>query len=250
MSSHSGTPVYDTIGRGYQAHRVEDARIADRIVAALGGAGSVLNVGAGAGSYEPRDRRVVGVEPSRVMIEQRADDAAPVVRGVAGALPFDDDAFDATLAILTIHHWPDLAAGLRELRRVARDRVVLLTCEPGLPGFWLLDYLPEIGELDRAWMPTMETLDELVGPIEAIPVPVPHDCTDGMLGAYWRRPHAYLDPDVRGATSIFSKMASADAGLERLRSDLASGAWERRHAELLERDALDLGYRLVVARAA
>ncbi len=242
--------VYDTIGRGYQAHRVEEPRIARPIRDALGEAQSVLNVGAGAGSYEPRDRHVVGIEPSRVMIDQRAAGAAPVARGVAGALPFADDAFDATLAILTIHHWPDLGAGLRELRRVARQRVVLLTCEPGLPGFWLLDYLPEIGELDRAWMPTMATLTELLGPIDVTPLPIPHDCTDGMLGAYWRRPDAYLDPAVRGATSIFSKIADADTGLGRLRDDLETGEWARRYADLLGRASLDLGYRLVVARAA
>ena len=164
------------------------------IIDALGPAASVVNVGAGAGSYEPADRRVVAVEPSREMIRQRPAGAAPVVQASATALPFAAGAFDAALAVLTVHHWPDRARGLAELRRVARDRVVILTWEPDAARFWLVeDYFPELVAIDRAIFPTRDELERSLGPVELRPLPIPHDCVDGFLGAYWRRPHAYLD---------------------------------------------------------
>lgn len=239
--------LYDSLGRGYVALRREDSRIAAALHLALGAATSVVNVGAGAGSYESCAPRVVAVEPSVVMLHQRPQGSAPAVRGVAARLPFADDAFDASLAILTVHHWPDLEAGLCELRRVARDRVLLLTFDPGHDGFWLLDYLPEIREIDRRSMPSLERLERHLGPCEVRALPVPHDCSDGFLGAYWRRPEAYLDSDVRRGISVFSKMRHLEAGLDALARDLASGAWARRYAGLEGLDALDLGYRIVVA---
>ena len=240
--------AYDTIGHGYGALRREDPRIAAHILRALAGASSVVNVGAGTGSYEPRGLALVAVEPSRVMLRQRARDTAPAVRGVASHLPFPADAFDASLAILTIHHWPDLAAGLGELRRVARDRVVVLTADPGCEGFWLLDYFPAIAELDRTWMPRLDAFDAHLGPCEIAPIAVPHDCIDGFLGAYWRRPHEYLDAERRKAISAFTEIGDLRPGLDALRRDLESGEWRRRYGDLLERDSLDIGYRLVVAR--
>jgi len=209
-------------------------------------------VGAGAGSYEPRDRHVVAVEPSLTMIRQRPVDAAPAVRAVAAALPFRDASFDAALAILTIHHWPDLGRGLAELARVARRRVVLLTHDPAEFGFWLFDYFPELSRIDRRILPTLDELRGALGAVSVFDVPVPRDCTDGFLGAYWCRPEAYLDAGVRSAISSFAKLAPAELedGLARLAGDLRTGAWERRHGSLRTRESVDLGYRLVVAEVA
>ena len=246
----SPTPhLYDRIGRNYRAHRRPDPRIAAAIGGALGPARSVLNVGAGAGSYEPTDRRVLAVEPSPEMIHQRPPRAAPVVQASATSLPFADGSFDATLAVLTVHHWPDRARGLAELRRVARERAVILTWEPDAAPFWLVDeYFPELVAVDRPIFDSIEALRRMLGPIEIRPVPIPHDCVDGFLGAYWRRPEAYLDPAVRGAMSTFTKIGDVSPGVARLRRDLEDGTWRRRHGALLARESLDLGYRLVIAR--
>ena len=240
--------LYDTIGHGYATRRRADPRIAAQIYRALGRARSVVNVGAGAGSYEPRDRPVFAVEPSTVMIRQRPPASAPVVQASAMGLPFRDASFDATLSVLTLHHWPDIARGLRELRRVARDRVVILTFDTEATDFWLLDYFPEILEIDRRTMPPMSLIEQQLGAVEVSPVPVPHDCTDGFLGAHWRKPHAYLDPEVRAATSVFARIGGLDAGLARLRDDLTSGAWHERYGQLEGGGECDLGYRLVVGR--
>lgn len=239
--------LYDTIGHGYQQLRQQDPRIAAYILQALGSATSVVNVGAGAGSYEPHDRMLIAVEPSMVMIRQRASNAAPVVRASATHLPFKDESFDASLAVLTIHHWPDLQRGLQELRRVARQTVVILTFDTSVGGFWLTDYFPEMPEIDRQSMPSITEIQRHLGSITVFDVPVPHDCLDGFLGAYWRRPHAYLQANIRSAISIFSKIKSVEAGLAALQADLDSGAWHHRYRHLLHRSELDLGYRLVVA---
>jgi SAM-dependent methyltransferase len=241
--------LYDTIGRGYDTHRRPDPRLAAAIAGALGGASSVVNVGAGAGSYEPVDRPVVAVEPSAAMLRQRRRSAASAVQASATDLPFRDAAFAAALAVLTVHHWPDRARGLGELARVARDRVVIVTWDPEARyAFWLVDdYFPEIPAIDRVIFPTLDDFRRVLGPIDARPLPIPHDCVDGFLGAYWRRPEAYLAPGVRAAISTFTKVADVEPGLARLRADLADGAWERRHGHLRQREAVDLGYRLVVA---
>jgi len=239
--------LYDSIGRGYGARRKQDPRIAERILEALGPSRSVVNVGAGTGSYEPRDRALVAVEPSRVMIRQRPPEAAPAVRASATDLPFRDGSFDAALAVLTLHHWPDLPRGLAELRRAARRTVVILTFDPSAHGFWLTDYFPEIPELDRRSLPALSEIERQLGRAQVFDVPVPCDCTDGFLGAYWRRPHAYLDPDVRSAISVFSRIGDVESGLARLRADLDSGEWHRRYGHLLGLPQLDVGYRLIVA---
>ncbi len=242
--------LYDTIGRCYARQRREDPRIAACLTEALGAARSVLNVGAGAGSYEPADRFVVALEPSAVMLAQRPPHAAPAVRGRAEALPFADGAFDAVMAILTIHHWTDRAAGLAECARVAHRRVVVFTWDPEADAFWLLkDYFPELVEVDRRQMPPLPAYADLFDSafdVRIAPVPVPPDCIDGLLGAYWARAEAYPDPTVRAGISLFAR-AGVDAGLERLRADLASGAWDARHAASRTADQLVLGYRLVVA---
>ena len=237
--------LYDTIGINYADLRKPDPRIAAMISNALGPAGTVLNVGAGAGSYEPEDRQVIAVEPSLEMIRQRGPTAARAIQGHAEDLPFDDDSFDASMAILTAHHWADQARGLKEMRRVTKGRVVLLTFDPSYRGAWLTDYFPELITLDEARMPKMSDYENALGPVRISPVPIPHDCTDGFLYAYWRRPGAYLDPRVRSGSSSFWAIGSAEAGLSRLSGDLDSGEWHRRHAALLARETWDLGYRLV-----
>lgn len=239
--------LYDAIGHGYRRLRRPDPRIAARLLDALGDASSVVNVGAGAGSYEPRDRRCVAVEPSWVMIRQRDPAAAPAVRATAEALPLRDGSLDASLAILTIHHWPDLPRGLSELRRAARGRVVLLTCDPSFTGFWLTDYLPEILAVDGRDMPALSLLERHPGSIRVFDLPIPEDCVDGFLGAYWKRPAAYLREEIRSAISVFSKIGDPTPGLAALEADLASGAWERRYGQVMRESELDLGYRLVVA---
>jgi SAM-dependent methyltransferase len=240
--------TYDTIGRSYSALRHPDPRLTARIDALIACDSTVLNVGAGTGSYEPVRGGTVAVEPSVVMINQRSPSAAPAVRAVAEALPFPDRAFDVVLAILTVHHWNDQRRGLEECARVARERVVILTWDPDADGFWLVrDYFPEILAIDRRIFPSMAFLRAVFGAIAVHPLPVPGDCVDGFLGAYWQRPHAYLDEEVRAGISSFSRLASIDQQLERLERDLASGNWERRNAELRQRTELDVGYRLVIA---
>ena len=240
--------LYDSIGRKYTDVRREDPRIAARIRAALGDARTVVNVGAGAGAYEPPDLEVTAVEPSETMIAQRPEGAAPVVRAFAEELPFEDRSFDAAMVVLSDHHWSDHERGLAELRRVAR-RVVLLTWDPAATfESWLVsEYLPCFEELIPKGFRIQQTVDRLGG-ARVEPVPIPHDCLDGFLHAYWRRPHAYLDPQVRAGISVCALMdrRCLEKGLARLAADLESGAWERRHADLLGLEELDLGYRLLV----
>jgi SAM-dependent methyltransferase len=240
--------VYDEIGTGYALARKPDPRIAETIWAALGDARNVINVGAGAGSYEPCDRSVLAIEPSETMIRQRPSDAAPCVQGKAEALPAETGSFDAAMAVLTIHHWSDWRRGLSEMRRVARQRVVLLTFDPEATHFWLTDdYFPEIVTLDRGRIPPLADVVDALGAQDVVPVPIPRDCTDGFLGAFWRRPVAYLDPDVRRSMSCFAQI-DARRGLAKLRDDLRTGRWHARNAHLLARQSLDLGYRLVLSR--
>jgi SAM-dependent methyltransferase len=211
-----------------------------------------VNVGAGAGAYEPDDLEVVAVEPSEVMIAQRPAGAAPVVRAYAEELPFEDGSFDAAMVVLSDHHWRDHERGLAELQRVAR-RVVLFTWEPATSAdTWVVrDYFRCFEQLIPQGYRLQRTL-ELLGNSRQEVVPVPHDCLDGFFHAYWRRPHAYLDPAVRAGISVFALMdpVMTEEGLARLARDLESGEWERRNAELLELDELDAGYRLVVSDGA
>jgi len=240
------TAKYDSIGINYAELRRPEPRIAAVIHQALGPARTVLNVGAGTGSYEPVDRQVTAAEPSAEMIRKRAPNAASAIQASADDLPFDDGAFDAAMAILTIHHWSDKQAGLREIRRVTRGPIVLLTFDPAHRP-WLTDYLPQLVSLDEKQMPAMSDYARWLGPVEITPVLVPHDCRDGFLYAYWRRPQAYLDARIRTGSSSFWAIADAEAGLQRLKQDLENGEWQRRYGALLELDAYDAGYRLVVA---
>jgi SAM-dependent methyltransferase len=229
--------------------RREDPRIAARIRAALGDARTLLNVGAGAGAYEPADLDVTAVEPSEVMRRQRPPTAVPAIDASAEALPFADGSFDVAMAVLSDHHWSDHDRGLAEMRRVARRRV-LLTWEPrtALDSWLVRDYLPGFVRFSPPGYALEQTLERLGGGrIEA--VPIPHDCVDGFFHAYWRRPEAYLDERARAGISVFARLTreEVEEGLARLSADLESGEWQRRNAALLELEELDLGYRLVVA---
>lgn len=245
---------YDAIGRGYAAYRRADPRIAAAVHAALGNARTVVNVGAGTGSYEPTDRPVIPVEPSTAMAIQRSPALPPAVLGVAESLPLADGTVDAAMAILTVHHWADIRRGLAELVRVARHRIVLLTIDPEAEAdMWLFrEYIPEVLAQDRRDFPSLEQLSAVLGPTRVVDVPVPHDCTDGFLLAFWSRPEAVLDPGARAATSGFARMDDAReaAAVARLRRDLDSGAWDRAHGHLRSLPALDVGLRLTVTELA
>ncbi len=240
--------LYDTIGLNYANLRHPDQRIAQQIEAALGNAQTVLNVGAGAGSYEPADRQITAVEPSAEMIQQRPASNVTVVQGSAEDLPFDDKSFDAAMAVLTIHHWSDQERGVKELRRVTRQKIVFLTYDPSFRGFWLADYFPALVTLDEGQMPQMADYEKWLGPIDVSSMLIPHDCTDGFLACYWRRPVAYLDERVRAAMSSFWVLGEVSEGLEKLEADLKNGVWEQRYSHLLDLDNLDCGYRLVETR--
>lgn len=248
------TPRYNHIGEGYTRTRREDPHLRAIIHAALGRAHTVVNVGAGAGSYEPADRHVIAVEPSDVMAAQRPADRVPAIRASAGALPLRDRSVDAAMAVLTLHHWDaEQEAGVRELRRVARGPVVLVTCDPEVSGqMWLMaDYLPEVAELDRRIFPSPERLAGwLGGDVEVQTVPIARDCVDWTLMSFWAHPERVLDPQARAATSGFARQPTAvvDRVVSAVAADLASGAWDRRWGHLRGLDRHDAGLRLVVAR--
>ncbi|WP_155374779.1 MerR family transcriptional regulator [Catellatospora vulcania] len=246
-----GARLYDAIGGAYTATRRTEPRIAAQIWDALGDARTVLNVGAGTGSYEPSDRDVTAVEPSAVMRAQRPANAAPCVAAVAESLPFEDQSFDAAMAVSTVHHWGDPMAGLREMRRVAR-RVVVLTFDTDEPGwqdrFWLTrDYLPEFGTV-LAEFPSLAGMADAIG-ARVEPVPIPWDCGDGLFEAYWRRPGAYLEHHVRRAMSIWTTVGpeAERRAVRNLDEDLTSGRWAERNRDLADLDAADLGLRLLIA---
>jgi SAM-dependent methyltransferase len=245
---------YDTIGAGYARTRREDPDLRSRLHAALGDARTVVNVGAGTGSYEPSDRHVVAIEPSDVMAAQRPPHLAPAIRATAGALPLRDDAVDAAMAILTVHHWDgEQEAGVRELRRVARGPVVILTYDPRVSGrMWLIaDYLPEVGALDDRIFPPPERLAAwLGGTAEIETIPIAAGTPDWMLGSFWAHPERVLDPDARAATSGFARMdpAIVERCVTAVERDLRSGAWDARHGRLRRLGAYDAGLRLIVAR--
>jgi SAM-dependent methyltransferase len=240
---------YDRIGAVYARHRRPDPRVADQIAASLADAVTILNVGAGTGSYEPVGREVVAVEPSGVMMAQRPAGSAPVVQARAERLPFGDQRFDAAMALLTIHHWADPVAGLTEMGRVA-GRVVVFTFDPEVhASMWLFeDYVPEaVAPSSTVSMPP-EEVAAILGAQRIEPVPVPADCSDGFNWAYWRRPWAYLDPEVRACISGLALLDDdlVAGRMERLGRDLADGTWMRRHGRLLDRETVDGGLRLVV----
>jgi len=241
---------YEQHGTTYTRHRRADPRIAARIHAALGDAGTVLNVGAGAGSYEPRDRWVLAVEPSATMRAQRPPDAAPAVDARAEALPFDDDAFDAAMACVTIHHWEPPDGGLAELRRVARGPVVVFTFELDALPAWQQEHLHACLVTERPRFPAIaDVVAALGGRTRVEHIPTPGDCEDGFFEAFWRRPEALLDPAVRASQSMWALLAPGveERIVARLADALASGAWDAEHGHLRELDGYDGALRLVVS---
>jgi SAM-dependent methyltransferase len=242
-------PIYDGIGRAYGLHRRPDPRIAAQIERALGEISTLVDVGAGTGSYEPADKAVVAVEPSVVMASQRDAGAAPVVRAVAESLPFPDGSFDAALAVFTIHHWSDVVGGLREMARVARA-VAVLTFDPvAHSDFWLFrDYLPEVNALASNLVLPPDAVAEVIGAQRVEPVMIPWDCVDGFNWAFWRRPEEYLDPEVRACMSGIALLPDdlVAQRMDRLRADIAAGTWHARHGHLLQQDVIDGGLRLVI----
>ena len=243
---------YDTHGRGYAHRRRPDPRIATLIHAALGDARTVLNVGAGAGSYEPDDRYVLAVEPSAAMRAQRPPGAAPALVATAERLPFDDDTFDAVMATVTVHQWRDTTGGLTELRRVSRGPVVVLTFDGDeLDRFWLADYAPELIAAERRRYPAIATVAAAIGRLtEVREVPIPIDCVDGFTEAYYARPEAFLDPHVRAAQSAwgFITPEATKRAVDRLRSDLTSGRWQQTYGHLLTQPQFTGSLRLLVGR--
>jgi hypothetical protein len=242
--------TYDGIGATYSHTRRPDPRIAGKIHAALGNAATVINVGAGTGSYEP-PQTVLAVEPSSVMIAQRPAGSVRTLQASAESIPLADDSADAVMALLTVHHWTDVEAGIGELLRIARQRVVIFTWDQTIfRRFWLVDeYLPEAAAFDDTRAVAIDRLIALLGGACIEAVSVPHDCTDGFGAAFWRRPNAYLDPEVRAGISMLAQTGdeALRPGLARLSDDLSSGLWHERHANLLDRETLDVGYRLLIA---
>lgn len=251
MTDPTGTR-YERIGEGYSRTRREDPRLSERILAALGPARTVVNVGAGTGSYEPRDRHVIAVEPSDRMAVQRPRELAPAIRASAHDLPLRDDSVDAAMTVLSLHHWDEgQERGVREMRRVATGPVVIVTCDPEVSGaMWLMaDYLREVADLDRRIFPSMERLASWLGGrtrVEA--VPIPRDTIDWSLMSFWAHPERVLDPAARAATSGFARMT--DEVVHRVvadvRRDLESGVWDARYGSLRRLDAFDAGMRLLV----
>jgi len=248
--SSSGSIRYDDIGRTYAITRKQDPRIAAQIRAALGSGGPVVNVGAGTGNYEPVDLTVVAVDPSVRMLVQREQRSRLVVRGVAERLPFPDRAFEVALATFTVQHWDDRKAGLRELGRVSHRQVVVCHQPTEANHLWMGDYFDEdVGHGTGLPESDLDLVHACLQVREVRPVLVPRDCIDGFGGAFWARPEAYLDPVVQAGSSSFAQLDPAvlSAGIERLRRDLQSGAWDDRHGHLRALDEIDIGYRLLVA---
>ncbi len=244
---------YEQPGLDYASLRQGDPRIAARVEAALGKAGTVLNVGAGAGSYEPADRYVVAIEPSAAMRRQRqAAGMTPAIDAHAAALPFDEGAFDAAMAIVTVHHWPDRAAGLAELRRVTRNQVLIMTFDPEALGeLWISQYFPELIEVERRRMPPIPELTGLLGgSCEVQCVPVPTDCRDGFQEAYYGRPEAFLQPEVRKAQSAWGFLPGGqeETMVQRLADDLTSGAWDRQYGHFRNLPEYSGSLRLIIGR--
>ena len=246
-------PVYDEIGKSYSLGRVPDSRWYESIREALGGANRIVNVGAGTGSYEPDDAQVLAIEPSPVMIAQRPASAAPVIRATAEHLPVRNEWAEVSMALLSLHHWSDWRAGLRELGRVAPRRVVLTYDPVGQGEFWLVrDYLPEVAAFDEARVPSIDAIAEILGgEIEVRNLMIPWDTTDGVLPAHWRRPRAYLSPLVRSFCSGLSQsdQVVVERGIAALARDLDDGSWNNRYGSLLDQETYDAGFRIVISNA-
>ncbi|MEM7163318.1 MAG: methyltransferase domain-containing protein [Bacteroidota bacterium] len=242
-------PIYDQIGINYALKRQTEPRIATQIWNELKGAGKILNIGAGAGSYEPHEGDLIALEPSSKMIAQRSKHADPVVQGYAESLPFEDKSFSHCMTILSMHHWKDRYKAFKEIKRVTEEKFIALSWDPYANDFWLTrDYFPEIVEMDKLIFPEKEEFDAFFDNVRIERIMIPHDCRDGFLAAYWKKPEAYLEPSVRNSISTFSKISKLEDGLLKLKKDLESGEWERKNQEVLHQNEIDAGYILISAR--
>jgi SAM-dependent methyltransferase len=242
------TPKYDQIGINYAQKRKSDPRIAAQILNRLKGAQRILNIGAGTGSYEPQDMNLVALEPSLEMIKQRSADAHPVVQGRAEALPFDNDSFTHALTILSMHHWEDQALAFQEINRVVKEKFITVSWNPESRGFWFTqDYFPEIVEMGQDSFPSISLFEQYFEDVSVEPLLIPEDCMDGFLAAYWKRPTAYLDQNVRNSISSFSKLDHIESPLQQLEQDIQSGAWHEKNRSILDQTALDAGYIMISA---
>lgn len=243
---------YDEHGQKYSGYRRTDPRIAAYVYTALGSAKTVLNIGAGAGSYEPEDRYVVAVEPSKEMRSQRLKaQKVPAIIGTADALPFDDDSFDASMAMVTIHHWPDILKGLQELRRVTRNQVLIMTFDPdALENFWNAQYFPEVVEVEKSRYPKIEFITETLGGKSVVQsIPIPFDCVDGFQEAFYGRPEAFLEEEVRLSQSAWS-FVPGDITAKRLKAfseALKSGEWDRKYGAFRKKPSFTCALRLIIA---
>lgn len=243
----SDETLYDKIGKDYALGRHTDPRLAAQIHAAIGPFESLLNVGAGTGNYEPMGDKLTAVDPSAAMIAQRSSGTAPAIQASAERLPFPERHFSHAMCVLSMHHWQDRQAAFAELARVVRERLVVVTWDPAEKPFWLTrDYFPEIIAIDRQIFPPIAEFETAFRRVRVAPLPIPADCIDGFTGAFWRRPDAYLLPEVRAKMSTFARIRREREGVAALEADLASGAWREANASLLELPDLDIGYRLVV----
>ena len=242
-------PLYDKIGKDYAVKRQTEPRIASLINEQLEGATRILNIGAGTGSYEPTGVDLVALEPSAEMIGQRSADAYPAVQGSAEYLPFEDNSFSHAMTVLSMHHWSDKPKAFHEINRVTSDRFVAISWNPEATTFWLTrDYFPEIMEEDVNIFPKMDVFDQYFDEVKVQPIPIPEDCIDGFLSAFWKRPEAYLSSLVRQSISSFAKMKDASKGLQKLKDDLESGVWHERNKDTLKLTELDVGYVLISAK--
>ncbi len=241
--------MYDKIGTHYSVMRQTDPTIATQLYAELEGAIRIVNIGAGTGSYEPKNVDLVAVEPSAKMIAQRRADAYPVEQGFAEKLPFEDNSFSHAMTVLSMHHWQDKPCAFNEINRVTTEKFVAVTWDHNSDPFWLTrDYFPDIHETDRHIFPDLDLFSEHFDEVKIRPLQIPADCKDGFFAAFWKRPEAYLNPQVRQSTSPFSKVKNLDEGLQKLADDLASGAWARKNQNMLNLDSFDAGYRLISAK--
>ena len=240
-------PIYDSIGKHYASARRSDPDIVANIHNFLSNAESILNIGAGTGSYEPKNVRLVAVEPSTEMIKQRQANTAPAIQAFAELLPFKDNSFSHSMTVLSMHHWRDRAAAFDEIKRVTTERFIALTWDPEAAPFWLTEeYFPEIYEIDRSIFPSLKELKRHFPDIHFYPLAIPANCLDGFTAAYWARPEAYLNAKVRAMMSSFSRINNLNDGLEKLKADLQSGFWHQKYAHLLNLKQLDVGYTIAV----
>ncbi len=239
--------LYDKIGKNYSVGRQTDPVIASNIFQFLTGSNSIVNIGAGAGSYEPRSMNLVAIEPSLEMINQRPADASPVIKAFVESLPFEDDSFSHSMTVLSMHHWKDRKVAFGEVKRVTTKRFIAVTWNPSSDPYWLTEeYFPEIHSIDQSIFPSLDELATAFPGMKFYPLPIPANCIDGFTAAYWARPHAYLDPQVRSRMSTFSKIENLYTGLKKLSADLKSDYWEKRYTQLQALNQLDVGYTVAV----